>query len=310
MKRLLHLITVIAIYFTSFYIFSCVGCKKNNIPDIPMAPDGPTSGVINVTYDFSATTTDLENEDVAYQFSWGGNDTTAWSNFVHSGEIFVIQKSFPTAAIYPVRVRAKDIHNNITYWSDVHHIEINNSYWPLNVGNTWKYAGMTTVTTSTNTDTTSTMFITEQITANDQTIGGNMVFTVVVRESILTYNPDTFYIYTSTSYLRQSNDAILSYESLTDPEPDTTLMLDLAVGKTWSQVSGTDTMVYTVLVKEDVTVPAGTYDAWKIKLVYNSGTPMYYWYAGGTGLVKMSYTYTYYTATVAVWYDLTAATIH
>jgi hypothetical protein len=312
MKRLLHLITVIAIYIIiSFYIFSCVGCKKNNIPDIPMAPDGPASGVVNVTYEFTATTTDLENEDVAYQFSWGGDDTTAWSNFVHSGEIIVVQKSFTSVGIYPVRVRAKDIHNNITYWSDAHHIAIDDSYWPLNVGNIWKYTGMTTITTTT-VDTVNKILLKNEITANNQTISGNTVFTVTARESIIFFNPDTFYVYTDTSYVRQVNNAILTYTSLTDPEPDTSLMINLAEGKTWTQLSnnGADTVVYTVLVKEYVAVPAGIYNAWKVKAVWNSGTPVYYWYAGGVGMVRYYYEYTYMTATVKSWMELTAATIH
>ena len=184
-------------------------------------------------------------------------------------------------------------------------------YYPLAVGNIWTYAGMVTVTTNNVTDTTSKMFVTMNITANDQTIGGNKVFTSTSRDSIVTFNPDTFNVGTDTSYLREADDAILTYASLTDSTPDTTLMTDLKANKTWTQYVGNDTIVYTVgSAKEDVVVPAKTYSAWKVTEVVNTGgTPMYSWYADGTGTVKMSYTYTYYTATVAVWYDLTAATI-
>jgi len=183
-------------------------------------------------------------------------------------------------------------------------------YYPLAVGNIWKYAGMMTVTTSTSTDTTSNMFVKIEITANDQTIGGNKVFTSAFRDSTVTFNPDTFSINTGTSYVREADKAILTYSSLTDSTPDTTLMTDLKANKTWTTIIGTDTTVYTVsAAKEDVVVPAKTYSAWKVTVVENSGTPQYLWYADGTGMVKMSYTYTYYTATIAVWYNLTEATI-
>jgi len=184
-------------------------------------------------------------------------------------------------------------------------------YWPLAVGNIWNYAGMTTVTISGTTDTTAKYFITDKITANDQTIDGNKVFTVATRESIVYYNPDTFNVYTGNSYVREANKAILSYSSLTDSTPDTSLMTDLKEGKTWTQLynSGADTIVYTVLTKEDVTVPANTYSAWKVKEVYDSGTPVYYWYADGTGMIKYAYEYTYMTATVDVWMELQSATI-
>jgi hypothetical protein len=183
-------------------------------------------------------------------------------------------------------------------------------YWPLKVGNIWKYAGMTTVTVSSVEDTTSKMFVTNEVTANDQTIGGNKVFTMTSRDSIVTFNPDTFYIGTGTSYVREADNAILTYASLTDSTPDTTLMTDLKANKTWTQYVGSDTVVYTVsAAKEDVTVPAKTYSAWKVKAVWNSGTPIYTWYADGTGMVKYSYEYTYYTATVKTWIELTAATI-
>jgi hypothetical protein len=184
-------------------------------------------------------------------------------------------------------------------------------YYPLAVGNIWTYAGMTTVTTSSVTDTTAKMFVTLKIAANDQTIGGNKVFTSTSRDSVVTFNPDTFSIGTGTSYVREADKAILTYSSLTDSTPDTTLMTDLKANKTWTQIVGNDTIVYTVsAAKEDVVVPAKTYSAWKVKTVWNTGgTPQYFWYADGTGMVKMSYTYTYSTATVAVWYNLTEATI-
>ncbi|MEO0083598.1 MAG: hypothetical protein ABIK33_04355 [candidate division WOR-3 bacterium] len=184
-------------------------------------------------------------------------------------------------------------------------------YFPLKKGNIWKYAGMTTVETSLGVDTTSKIFHTSEITADDQKIGGKKVFTMTTRDSILTFNPDTFYVSTNTSYLRETDNAILTYSSLLDNDPDTTLMTDLKENKTWRQIIGSDTVVYTVLNKEDVTVPAKTYkNAWKIKAVWNSGTPLYYWYADGTGLIKYYYEYSpYSTVTIRSWFELTQATI-
>jgi hypothetical protein len=183
-------------------------------------------------------------------------------------------------------------------------------YMPLTVNNQWVYNMLETVTVSSVMDTAATAVTTNTITSKT-TIGGDDAYIMTTKDSMHMYSPyDTIIVSTGSAYIRDTKDAILSYGSDTTSAPDTFLLKDLKLDKTWTQISGTDTSVSTVVLQEDVTVPAATYsNCWKVKVVHNSGTPYYYWFADGTGMVKYSYIYTYYTATVAISQELQSATI-
>ena len=152
-------------------------------------------------------------------------------------------------------------------------------YFPLKVDNVWNYEGQV-IATDTITSTTDTIPIklTNKITAKDADNFYTLTRTVTI---------DTIVSPTDTTFVKETDDAILSYETKTST-PDTTLLLPLKENKTWTSRVGTDTIVYTVMVKEDVTVPVKTYkNCWKVKMVENGGTPVYLWYADGTGMVQM-----------------------
>jgi len=99
--------------------------------------------------------------------------------------------------------------------------------------------------------------------------------------------PESTFSTTSYSYMREEDDAILSYAAPDDTTGDTVMMSNPAVGQSWSQ--GPLTAI--VVGQEDVTVAAGTYrNAWKVKLVSNVGgatIELFSWSARGTGNVKM-----------------------
>ncbi len=102
-----------------------IGCNKKNSPtNTSSAPNGPSSGIIRDTFAFSTRTTDLDNDDIAYQFLWGNNDTSDWSSFVNSGDSIAMQIFYPSAGTYSVESRAKDINGDISNWSGGHSITI------------------------------------------------------------------------------------------------------------------------------------------------------------------------------------------
>ncbi len=124
MKRVITLVGAVII----FVVILFTGClfKKNKAPEIPNAPEGPFSGYVNISYNFTATTTDPEGNDVAYQFNWGGgdNDTSSWSNFMASGAVDTMKKLWSTANTYSIKARAKDKKDKISDWSEPHSITI------------------------------------------------------------------------------------------------------------------------------------------------------------------------------------------
>ena len=48
------------------------------IPVTPLEFDGPDEGSTNVNYTFSATTIDLEGEELWYLFDWGDGEFSGW----------------------------------------------------------------------------------------------------------------------------------------------------------------------------------------------------------------------------------------
>ncbi|MBS4015270.1 MAG: hypothetical protein KGZ86_02415 [Candidatus Latescibacteria bacterium] len=134
-------------------------------------------------------------------------------------------------------------------------------FYPLKIGNIWKYTGYTTMadTAATTVDTMSMVKAETEITGT-ATIGGHEVFVSVMKATRYTYIPmvdSTDWV--DTTYMKNLNDTLWSYEALDDTMPTIMLVLPLEVGKTWSQVDGTDTIISTVIAKEDIAVPAQTY---------------------------------------------------
>jgi len=77
-NSLIKIITVV--------IILSVGCeKKNNAPERPDTPDGPSYGFINSPYSFSSSAIDLEEDSVLIRFTWGDHDTSNWSEVIPSG---------------------------------------------------------------------------------------------------------------------------------------------------------------------------------------------------------------------------------
>ena len=154
--------------------------------------------------------------------------------------------------------------------------------YPMSVGSVWNYDLLVTASTTAAVETlmTGTMVNTAVEKATLPS-GDGVKFKADM--SVTMKTPDTTWTLTTYSYVREAGDWILSYSDLNDSTGDTVMMTTPAVGKKWHQGDGTAE----VMVQEDVTVKAGTYkSAWKVKLT-NSGVDQFYWYAKGTGLVKV-----------------------
>lgn len=150
-------------------------------------------------------------------------------------------------------------------------------YSPMAVGSVWNYEGYTKTDTTIVTTTTSK---TEAKAEAKLTSGEDVVqFSSTTNTTIKSTGQTTSS--TSTYYLYDAGDYILSYAKLDDTKPDTVLALPLEAGKTWHPDSG---VTAKVIAEEDVTVEAGDYKAWKVE--YNiAGFISYSWLAKGVGSV-------------------------
>lgn len=162
-------------------------------------------------------------------------------------------------------------------------------YFPMSVGSQWEFSGYILFgTTTPPTDTWRTMTNSTVAQAKTTLTGGEEV----VPFQTTTISHTTFPIVMTdtsvgTSYVRESGDVILGYDSLSTSTPDTLMVMPLEANKTWHKDASSTALV---VGQEDVTVAAGTYkNAWKIKMTSIIGsdtTEGFQWYAKGIGIIK------------------------
>lgn len=89
---------------------------NNNPPHIPPKPDGTVTGQFNTEYTYSTRTTDPENDQIYYKWSWG-NIEGDWMGPYASGATISTTHTWPAGGIYQVKVKAKDIFDSESDWS-------------------------------------------------------------------------------------------------------------------------------------------------------------------------------------------------
>ncbi|MCD6480856.1 MAG: hypothetical protein J7L31_01095 [Thermoplasmata archaeon] len=92
--------------------------KKNTAPQPPAKPSGPSTGRAGREYTYSTFTTDAENDLVYYLFDWGDGSTSGWLGPYESGEIINATHTWESAGSYSIKVKAKDIHDVESDWSE------------------------------------------------------------------------------------------------------------------------------------------------------------------------------------------------
>jgi hypothetical protein len=182
--------------------------------------------------------------------------------------------------------------------------------FPMSIGSVWNHdilimAGTTTASLDTFETGTATTTALEKanLTSGEEVVKFKNETTIHMRM------PDSTYTSTTYSYMREAGDWILSYSDLSGTTPDTVMVTEPALGKTWHQNSGTAEIVG----QEDVSVVAGTYKgAWKVKATMTQGGStfdIYYWYATGTGMVQAHFETSYQGYSQTYDQELTSVTI-
>ncbi len=111
-------------------------------PEDPQKPSGESEGVTKVSYTFSSSTTDPEGQQIFYLFDWGDNTTSEWLGPYDSGNTVNAAHTWNDKGDYEIKVKAKDINDSESKWSDPHSINILNAPF-INVHRV--YGGMLTV---------------------------------------------------------------------------------------------------------------------------------------------------------------------
>ncbi len=99
-------------------IFVYESTSADNIaPDTPTL-SGPNLGDVNVSYNFSTCTNDSNNDQILYWFDWGDGNNTDWLGLYWSNVTVNASHSWIQQGGYYVKVKAKDVFNNESSWSD------------------------------------------------------------------------------------------------------------------------------------------------------------------------------------------------
>jgi outer membrane protein assembly factor BamB len=95
----------------------CFDGKKNQPPNKPIL-NGPKRGKPGKEYDYTFSIIDPNGDDVSYLIDWGDETDSGWIGPISSGQTVTETHEWGSEGTYNVRVKAKDIFNDESDWSD------------------------------------------------------------------------------------------------------------------------------------------------------------------------------------------------
>ena len=105
------------VYTRKWYTFT-TQVQQNLPPNKPNTPSGPVSGKINSAYNYTTSTIDTNGDQVFYLWDWGDGSQSDWLGPYNSGVTINTTHTWITAGNYEIKVKAKDIHDAESNWSD------------------------------------------------------------------------------------------------------------------------------------------------------------------------------------------------
>lgn len=91
----------------------------NDPPDKPSKPSGPNSGKKGEEYTYTASTTDIDGDNIYYWFDWDDGTSSGWIGPYSSGATASEKHKWTSIGDYEVKVKAKDTpYDAESEWSD------------------------------------------------------------------------------------------------------------------------------------------------------------------------------------------------
>jgi CubicO group peptidase (beta-lactamase class C family) len=90
---------------------------SNIKPDKPEKPDGNIKGKIGGEYNYSTISSDPNGDNLYYKWDWG-DEISGWIGPLPSGEICHVKHIWNNKGDYEIRVKAKDIYDEESDWSE------------------------------------------------------------------------------------------------------------------------------------------------------------------------------------------------
>jgi hypothetical protein len=97
-------------------VYGAVGYAANNTPNAPSTPSGATVGSPGVSYSFSTSGTDPDENSIQYTIDWG-DESESTSDSVASGQSVNLSHSWAQPGTYSVKAKTTDSFGAISGWS-------------------------------------------------------------------------------------------------------------------------------------------------------------------------------------------------
>jgi len=120
------------------WYFTTLG-TTNHQPSKPSKPSGPTNGKHGQEYSYTTSTTDPDGDKVYYMWDWGDGNYSEWLGPNNSGATCKANHTWSTKGSYSIKVKAKDIYNATSDWSDPLPITMPYSYQPIHQFLEWLF---------------------------------------------------------------------------------------------------------------------------------------------------------------------------
>ena len=104
------------------FLFQTYG--RMNAPPTMQPVQGPTWGIINVRYNFSANVTDADGDDIFCTWDFGDGNITGWLGPYSPGDTVNATHAWSQKGTFGIKVKLKDAYGHEGDWSDPHSITI------------------------------------------------------------------------------------------------------------------------------------------------------------------------------------------
>jgi len=94
------------------------GTRVNNPPNKPIKPIGPSKGQEGQELDYNTLAIDPDGDDLYYWFEWGDGENSGWLGPYPSVELVNKSHVWMESGEYEIKVKAKDIFDAESNWSD------------------------------------------------------------------------------------------------------------------------------------------------------------------------------------------------